>query len=74
MFERIIRALIALCFLAIIYYIVLWVISVLGIPIPPHVVQILLVIFVLLGILYIYRLFAGSWTFSLFPPDTPPRP
>jgi hypothetical protein len=71
MFERIIRLLIGICFLAIAYYIIVWVIAAIGIPIPPHVLQILLVIFVLLAILYIYRLFAGSWNFTLFPPDPP---
>ena len=44
MFERIIYALIYLCLLFILYWIIIWVLGALGIALPPHVLQIAMVI------------------------------
>ncbi len=60
MFERIIYALLYLCAIAIGYYLILWVLSAIGIAIPHMVAQILLVMLVLVAILILWRLFAGS--------------
>jgi hypothetical protein len=60
MFGNVIRALIYLCFLAIAYYLIIWVLGSIGIHIPPMVLTILGVIFVLVAILVLYNLFWGS--------------
>lgn len=68
-FEAIIRALIYICFIALGYYLILWVLAAIGIMIPHMVVVVLGVILVLVAILVMFRLFApwiGGW--SLFPP------
>jgi hypothetical protein len=57
MFGNIVRALIYLCFLAIAFYLVLWVLTSIGIALPFMVVTILKVIFVLVAILILYQLF-----------------
>ena len=57
MFGNVIRALIYLCFLAIVFYLVLWVLASIGIHIPLMVINILWVIFVLVAILILYNLF-----------------
>jgi hypothetical protein len=61
MFGQVIRALIYICFLAIAYYLVLWVLGVLGIHIPPVILTIIGVILVLFAILILYQLFAPYW-------------
>jgi hypothetical protein len=55
MFESIIMLLIYLCLIAIVVFIVLWVLGNLGIVIPPRVMQIVWVIVVLIAILFIWR-------------------
>jgi hypothetical protein len=57
MFERVIYALIYLCLLFALYWIIVWVLGSLGIYMPPHVMQIVMVIMVLVAILVLYRLF-----------------
>jgi hypothetical protein len=56
MFERIVRALIYVCFIAAAYYLIIWVIGQLGIALPAMVMHILAVILVLFGILILVRL------------------
>ena len=61
MFGQILRALIYLCFMAIAYYLVIWVLGAIGIAIPTIVLHIIGVIFVLVAILILYQLFAPYW-------------
>jgi hypothetical protein len=58
MVGRVIRALIYLCCVALLFYLCLWVIATLGIPLPGMVIVILKVIFVLVAILVLYQIFA----------------
>jgi len=60
MFESIILLLIQICFVVAIAYIVLWVLSALGVSLPPKVVQIFWIIVVLIVILLLYRMLAPS--------------
>jgi len=60
MFEGIILLLIQICFVAILAYIVIWVLGVLGVELPPRVVQIFWVIVVLIVILLLYRAFGPA--------------
>lgn len=57
MLESIIMFLIYLCVVAIVIYLVLWVLqTVLGLPLPGKVVQIMWVVFALIAILFLVRL------------------
>jgi hypothetical protein len=57
MIEAIIYALITICLLALVIYLVIWVLTtVIGVPIPAKVIQILWVIFALVCILILVRL------------------
>jgi hypothetical protein len=60
MVERVIYALIYLCGIALCFYLILWVLGAIGIHLPPMVVNILIVVLVLVAILILWRLFAGS--------------
>ena len=55
--ERVIRALLYLCVIAICFYLIIWVIGVLGVAIPGVIITILKVMFVLVAILVLVRLF-----------------
>lgn len=55
--ERVIRALLYLCVIAICFYLIVWVLGVLGIALPHMVLTILKVMFVLIAILVLVRLF-----------------
>jgi hypothetical protein len=69
LFEAIIRALIYLCVVALVFFLCVWVLGQLGFALPYMVINILKVIFVLVAILILVRLFwpyvSGS---NLFPP------
>jgi hypothetical protein len=67
MFERVIYALLYLCGIFALYWIIIWVIGALGIPMPPHLLGILMVVMVLLAILVLYRLFFYGTNFRLWP-------
>lgn len=57
MLESIILFLIYICVVAIVIYLVIWVLrDILGLPIPGKVIQILWVIFALIAILFLVRL------------------
>lgn len=57
MLEAVITALIYICLLALVIYLVLWVLeSVIGISLPAKVVQILWIVFALVAILILVRL------------------
>ena len=70
MIERVIYALLYLCVIAICYYLVIWVLGVLGIHIPGVILNILMVMFVLVAILVLVRLFWGA-NFPWWPSGTP---
>ena len=58
MFGQVIRALIYLCFFVAAYYLVLWVLEMLGIRLPPMLERIFGVIMILVAILVLYQLFS----------------
>ncbi len=60
MIETVIVMLIYLCILALVLYLVTYVVGVLGIPIPPKVVQIILLIIGLLVVLWLVQTFIGG--------------
>lgn len=70
--EAVIRALIYVCCIALAFFLVLWVLGAIGLAMPPMVVTILKVIFILIAVLVLVRLLwpplAGmTW----FPPRRP---
>ncbi len=74
-FEALIRALIYLCLVALAFFLCVWVLATIGLALPPIVISILKVIFVLVAILVLVRLlwpFASGWT--VFPPRNPGPP
>jgi len=60
MVERVIYALIYICGIALCYFLIIWVLGAIGLHLPSLVVNILLVVLVLVAILVLWRLFAGS--------------
>jgi hypothetical protein len=66
MVEAILRALLYLCSIALVFWLVVWALGELGIALPGMVIHILMVMFVLVAVLVLWRLFAGKIT--LFPP------
>jgi hypothetical protein len=67
--EAVIRALIYLCVIALCFFLCIWVIGQLGIALPAMVITILKVIFVLVAILILLRLFWPTLSgINLFPP------
>lgn len=60
MVERIIYALLYLCGIALGFYLILYVLAAIGIALPHMIVTILQVVLVLVAVLVIYRLFAGT--------------
>ena len=58
MFGQLIRSLIFICLLALAYFLVMWVLGVIGLALP-HIVQTIIgVIFVLVALLILYNLWA----------------
>ena len=55
MIESVISLLIYICVLALVVYLILWVLEVVGIPIPAKVIQIIWIIVALLVILMVVR-------------------
>ncbi len=72
-FEAVIRALLYICGFALLFFLVVWVLGVVGIALPLMVERILLVMFTLVAILILARLFY-PWMSSVrwFPPRNPP--
>lgn len=54
---KVVQILIAVCFLVLAYYLVIWVLGMLGIDVPAHILK---VIFVLLGLMALYGVLTGS--------------
>ena len=76
-FERVIRALIYIAFIALAFYVIIWFLGAIGVTLPAMVVKILGVILVLIAILVLVRLFAGAgWPggFRWWPDDRRPPP
>ena len=72
LFEAVIRALIYICFLMLLYFLIVWCLGAIGLAIPAMVEKILMVIFVLVAILILTRLLfpyisGATW----FPPRVP---
>ena len=66
MIATVITFLIYLCILALVIYLVIWVVrDVLGVPIPPKVIQILWVIVALIVILWLVQMVLGGGSFHL---------
>lgn len=67
--EAVIRALLYLCAIALCFFLILWVLAALGVALPYMVINILKIMFVLIAILVLVRLF---WPLvssgNLFPP------
>lgn len=67
MIERIIYALLYICSIALAYFLIVWVLGAIGLHLPQMVLNVLLVMLVLVAILVLWRLFAGSLNFPLWP-------
>lgn len=66
MLASVITFLIYLCLLAIVIYLVIWVLrDVIGLPIPEKVIQLLWVIVALIAILWLVQMVAGGGGFRL---------
>jgi hypothetical protein len=75
LFEALIRALIYLCVIALAFFLCVWVLGQLGIALPYMVINILKVIFVLIAILILVRLFYPLVSgYSWFGPRGPRPP
>jgi hypothetical protein len=61
LFEAVIRALLYLCVIALLFFLCVWVLGQLGVALPYMVLNILKVMFVLIAILILVRLF---WPFA----------
>jgi len=60
MVERVIYALIYICGIVLCYVLIVWALGAIGIHIPGVVLNIIMVVLVLVAILVLWRLFAGS--------------
>ena len=65
MVETVIALLIYVCIIALVFYLIVYVMGVLGIALPPKVLQILMVIFALIVILMLYQALVGGGGFHL---------
>lgn len=73
-FEALVRALIYICFIALAFFLCLWVLGSLGLMLPGMVITILKVIFVLVAILILARLFSPFLSGYTWFPQNPPKP
>lgn len=60
MIDVVVTLLIQLVILAIVVYLVIWVLGIIGAPLPAKVIQLLWVVVVLIAILFIYHALVGS--------------
>lgn len=65
MLEAVITLLIYVCIIALVIYVVFYVIEALGIPLPPMVKKIVFLIFALIVLLYILRLIVAGGGIAL---------
>lgn len=64
MIESVIRFLIGICLLVAAVYLVLWVLTAIGLLIPAMVVKIIWIVVALIALLWLFRLlrpYAGNW-------------
>ncbi len=52
--------LITICIIAAVFYLVIWVLGQIGVPLPGQVIKILWVIFALIVLLALYHMFSGA--------------
>ena len=64
--DAIVGFLITVCIIAAVFYLVIWVLGQIGVPLPGQVIKILWVIFALIVLLALYHMFAGGLTFPKF--------
>ncbi len=75
LFEAVIRALIYLGFIVLAFFVIVWFLGVLGLVLPPHVLQIIMAILTLVAILVLVRLLYPAFSsYQWFPPRNPPAP
>ena len=60
MLEALITMLIYVCILALVVYLVIWVLGQIGVSLPPQVIKILWIIVALIVLLYLVRLVLGG--------------
>lgn len=60
MLESVISILIYVCILALVVWLVIWVLGQIGVPLPAQVIRILWVIFALIVLLWFVRMFLGG--------------
>ena len=65
MIASVITLLIYICILAIVVYLIIWVLGIIGVPIPAKVVQLLWVIVALIAILMLVNMVLGGGGFRL---------
>ncbi len=65
MIESVIMMLIYICIIALVFYLVIYVLGVLGVPLPPKVMQILWLIFGLIVVLWLVQVFLGGGVIHL---------
>ena len=65
MIASVITLLIYICILAIVVYLIIWVLGIIGVPIPAKVVQLLWVIVALIAILMLVNMVLGGGGFHL---------
>lgn len=61
--DAIVSFLITICIIAAVFYLVLWVLGQIGVPLPAQVIKIIWVIFGLLVLLALYHMVAGAGGF-----------
>lgn len=65
MIEAVLTLLIYICILALVVYVVLWVLGTIGVPLPAQIVKIIWVIFALIVLLLLARMLLGGGGFHL---------
>lgn len=74
LFEAVIRALLYICALMLLFFLAVWALGAIGLALPLMVERIILVMFILVAVLILARLFypfiAGA---NWFPPRNPPQ-
>jgi hypothetical protein len=64
--DALVGFLITVCIIAAVFYLVIWVLGQIGVPLPGQVIKILWVIFALIVLLALYHMFSGSLALPKF--------
>jgi hypothetical protein len=59
MIDAVIYALISICVIVLVVYLIVWVLGAIGVPIPPNIMKVVWVIVALLCILVLWHLLSG---------------